>query len=168
VGEESASRPGRYPPPRRNPYPLYRKIVGTQSRSGWRKISSPLGINPLTVRPIVSRYTEWTTLPTWEGEMVGNFVLLLYMFAERKCCYHSVLRSGCVLWHPYRVRAKKFPVVGQCICSGLSLVTCRHWLLPIASFWVFTPVTALFLLPKAPLHFCFLNHSRKNCDPNYI
>ena len=44
-----------------NRYPIYRKLVGPQGRSGQvRKISSPPGFDPRTVNPVASRYTDWT------------------------------------------------------------------------------------------------------------
>jgi hypothetical protein len=46
-------------------YPLYRRLGGSQGRSGRvRKISPPPGFNPRTVQPVVSRYTDWATRPT--------------------------------------------------------------------------------------------------------
>ena len=40
-------------------YPLYRRLDGPQSRSGWvRKISPPPGFDPRTVQPVASRYTD--------------------------------------------------------------------------------------------------------------
>ena len=47
-------------PPGKIPYPLYRKLGGPQSRSGRvRNISPPPGIDPRTVQPVASRYTDW-------------------------------------------------------------------------------------------------------------
>jgi hypothetical protein len=44
-GEGSASRPGRFLPPGKTRYPLYRRLRGPQGRSGQvRKISPPTGI----------------------------------------------------------------------------------------------------------------------------
>jgi hypothetical protein len=45
-------------PPGKTRYQLYKRPGGYQSRSVlvW-KISSPLGFDPWTVRPVVSRYT---------------------------------------------------------------------------------------------------------------
>ena len=41
-------------------YPSYRRLGGSQSRSGQvRKISPPPGIDPWTAQPIASRYTDW-------------------------------------------------------------------------------------------------------------
>ena len=47
-------------PPGKPRYPLYRKLGGLQGRSGWvRKISHPLGLNPLDrPGPVASRYTD--------------------------------------------------------------------------------------------------------------
>jgi hypothetical protein len=40
-------------------YPLYRRLGGSQGRSGWvRKISPPPEFNPRTVQPVASRYTD--------------------------------------------------------------------------------------------------------------
>jgi len=40
-------------------YLLYRRLSGPQDRSGQvQKISSPLGIDPWTVQPTASRYTN--------------------------------------------------------------------------------------------------------------
>ena len=63
-GEGSASRPGRFLPPAKTRYPLYRRLGGPQGWSGQaRKISPPPGFDPLTVQSVVSRYTDRTTRP---------------------------------------------------------------------------------------------------------
>ena len=47
-------------PSGKTPYPLYRRLGGTQGRYGmvW-KISPPPGFDPWTVQPVASRYTDW-------------------------------------------------------------------------------------------------------------
>jgi hypothetical protein len=51
-------------PPGKTCYPLYRRLGGPQSRSGWvRKISPPPGLDPRTVQPVASRYTD-CAIPT--------------------------------------------------------------------------------------------------------
>jgi hypothetical protein len=58
----SASRPGRFLPPGKTRYPLYRRQCGLQSRSRQvRKISPTTGFDPRTVQPVDSRYTDWTS-----------------------------------------------------------------------------------------------------------
>ena len=58
-GEESASLPGRFLPPEKTRYPLYRRLGGPQGQSGQvRKISPPPGFDPRTVQPVASRYTD--------------------------------------------------------------------------------------------------------------
>jgi len=66
-GEGSASRPGRSLPLGETRYPLYRRLGGTQGRSGlvW-KISPPPGFDPRTVQLIASRYADYATRPTTE------------------------------------------------------------------------------------------------------
>ena len=52
--------PGRFLPPGKTRYPLYRRLGGPQGRSGHvRKISPPPGFDPRTVQPVASRYTDW-------------------------------------------------------------------------------------------------------------
>jgi hypothetical protein len=63
--EWSAAHPGRNLPPGKTRYPSYRRLGGSQDRSGLvRKISPPPGFDPRTVRPVVSRYTDSATRPT--------------------------------------------------------------------------------------------------------
>jgi hypothetical protein len=47
-------------PPGKTRYPLYRRLGGSQGRSGrLRKISRPAGFDPRTVQPLASRYTDY-------------------------------------------------------------------------------------------------------------
>jgi len=63
--EGSALRSGQSLPLGKNQYQLYRRLGGPQ---GWskqvRKISPPTGFDPLTIQPVASRYTDYTTRPT--------------------------------------------------------------------------------------------------------
>jgi hypothetical protein len=46
--------------PGKTRYPLYRRMGGPRSRSGYvRKISPPPGFDPRTFQPVASRYTDW-------------------------------------------------------------------------------------------------------------
>ena len=64
-GKGSALRPGRSLSPEKTRYLLYRRLVGSQGRSGqmW-KISPPPGFDPRTVQPVTSLYTDYATRPT--------------------------------------------------------------------------------------------------------
>jgi len=64
-GEEgSASRLGRSLSTGKTRYPLYRRLGGSQGRSGQvRKISPPPGFDPRNVQPVASRYTDYVTRP---------------------------------------------------------------------------------------------------------
>jgi len=53
----SAARPGRTLPPGKTRYPFYRRLGGTQGRSGRAEILVPNGIRSRTIQPVVSRYT---------------------------------------------------------------------------------------------------------------
>jgi hypothetical protein len=47
-------------PPGKTRYPLFRRLVGLQSRSERvGKISPPSGFDPRTVQPVPSRYTDY-------------------------------------------------------------------------------------------------------------
>ena len=68
-GEGSTSRPGCSLLPGKTGYPLYRRLGGSQGRSGqMRKISPPPGFDPRTVQSVASCYTDWDTRPTPSGE----------------------------------------------------------------------------------------------------
>jgi hypothetical protein len=55
-----APRPDRFTPGKETRYSLYRRLGGSQGRSGRvRKISPPPGFDPRTVQPVASRYTDW-------------------------------------------------------------------------------------------------------------
>jgi hypothetical protein len=59
-GEGSASGPGRFLPPGKTRYPLYRRLSGPPGRCGQvREISPSPGFDPRTVQPVASRYTYW-------------------------------------------------------------------------------------------------------------
>ena len=66
--------PGRLSPGKATRYPLYRRLGGSQGRSGQvRKISPPPGFHPRTVQPVASRYTDYA-IP-YEGKIKVNFSL---------------------------------------------------------------------------------------------
>ena len=50
--EWSAARPGRILPPRKTRYPIYMRLGGHQSRSGWVQNLVPTGIRSRTVQPV--------------------------------------------------------------------------------------------------------------------
>jgi len=64
VGDWSAARPGRTLPPGKTRYPLYRRLGGTQGRSGRAENLVPTGIRSRTFQPVVIHYTDWATRPT--------------------------------------------------------------------------------------------------------
>ena len=74
-GEWSAARPGRTLPPGKNRYPFYRRLGGPQGQSGRAENLVPTEIRSRTVRPVVSRYTEWSTRHTiTEQESLFNYL----------------------------------------------------------------------------------------------
>jgi hypothetical protein len=65
-GGWSTPRPGRFTPGK-TPYPLYRRLGETQSRSAQvRKISPPPGFNLRTVQPVVSRLHNKVSFKSFE------------------------------------------------------------------------------------------------------
>ena len=64
--EWSAARPGRILPPGKTRYPFYSSLSGPQGRSGGAENLFLTGIRSQTVQPVVSRYTEWATRPTFK------------------------------------------------------------------------------------------------------
>jgi hypothetical protein len=64
-GWEVSTTPRPLYPPGNIRYPLYRRLGGPQGRSGRvRKIPPQPGIDPRTVQPVASCYTDLATRPT--------------------------------------------------------------------------------------------------------
>jgi hypothetical protein len=62
-GEGSVSHPGRSLPPGKTRYQFYRRLSGSQGRSGQvRKILPPPGFHPRTVQPVPNCYVPTTLL----------------------------------------------------------------------------------------------------------
>jgi hypothetical protein len=60
--------------PRKTRYPFYRRLGGSQGRSGRLKNLVPTGIRYPTVQPVVSRYTDWATWPTnLDVQLINKF-----------------------------------------------------------------------------------------------
>jgi hypothetical protein len=82
--------------PEKTRYPLYRRLGGPQDRSGQvRKISPPPGLDPRTVQPVASRYTDYATRPTDVLKVVvisEVSVECLQMYLNNKCGH----RSNCI------------------------------------------------------------------------
>ena len=64
-GEWSAARPGRTLPPGKTRHPFYRRLGEPQGRTGRAENLVPTGIRSWTVQPLVSRYTDWATRPSY-------------------------------------------------------------------------------------------------------
>jgi len=62
--EWSAARPGRTLPPGKTRYPFYSRLGGPQGPSVRAENLVANRIRSRTVQPLVSRYTDWATLPT--------------------------------------------------------------------------------------------------------
>jgi len=70
--EWSAAHPGRTLPPGKTRYPFYRRLGEPQHRSGRAENLVPSGIRSRTVQPVVSRYTDWATRPTYTTKDKGK------------------------------------------------------------------------------------------------
>ena len=54
-------------PPRKSPYPLYRRPGGTKGQYGRvRKILPPPAFEPQTIQAVASRETDWAIFVPWE------------------------------------------------------------------------------------------------------
>ena len=51
-------------PPKKTRYPFYRRLDGSQGRSGRAENLVPTWIRSRTVQPVASRYTDRATRPT--------------------------------------------------------------------------------------------------------
>jgi hypothetical protein len=109
-GEGSASRPDRSLPLGKTRYSLYRRLGGSQGRSGQvRKISPPLVFDPRTAQPVASRYTDYATRPTNDVQVIlisdGWFALMseravdLVRVVTASACDLCELSSVCIVFH---------------------------------------------------------------------
>ena len=64
-GEWSAARSGRTLPPGKTRYPFYSRLGGPQGRTGRAENLVPTGSRSRTVQPVVRRYIDWATRPTF-------------------------------------------------------------------------------------------------------
>jgi hypothetical protein len=79
-GERSASRPGRFLPPGKTRYPLYRRLGEPQGWSGQvRKILPPPGFDLRTIQPVASHYTDYVTLPKSETKKHLNMCKIIHI-----------------------------------------------------------------------------------------
>ena len=81
-GEWSAARPGRTLPPGKTRYPLYRRLGGSQGRSGQAENLAPAGIWSTDRPGLVGRYTDWATKLKLSPLTVHNPRLLLSVLPD--------------------------------------------------------------------------------------
>jgi hypothetical protein len=80
-------------PPVKTQYPLYRRLGGTQGRSGRvRKISAPPGVDPRTVQPVASCYTDWATWPT-------TVAVWMTLKGSVVTCVPGIISVACIWWY---------------------------------------------------------------------
>jgi len=82
-GEWSAARIGRTLPPGKTRYPFYGRLGEPQDRSGRAENLVPTGIRSRTVQPVVSRYTDWATRPTYIHIYTHIYMCLCLTFSKR-------------------------------------------------------------------------------------
>ena len=112
--------------PGKNRYPFYRRLCGPQGRSGWAENLVPTGIRSRTVQPVVSRYTDWATQPTF---LYITGVNLLHI--QTHCC-----KAKLIPWQklflplfnlmfntPNKLRTETIGI-NVCVCAGICVV---HW-----------------------------------------
>jgi len=76
-GEWSAAHHGRTLPPGKTRYPFYRRLGGPQGLSGLAENLVPTGTRSPTVQPVVSRYTDWATRPTYRSVTVIIIIIII-------------------------------------------------------------------------------------------
>ena len=101
--EWSTSRPGRTLPPGKTRYPFYRRLGGPQGRSGRAENLVRTAIRSRTVQPVVSRYSDWATRPTYtniyiikkhnqfEVSSQRKWILFVYLSGRSKFCLINCL-----------------------------------------------------------------------------
>ena len=83
------------PPGKKTRYPLYRKLGGPKGRSGRvRKISLPLGLDPRTVHPVASSYTDWA----FPARIYSSYVFQIPSALHGKCYVFSFQMPPRATW----------------------------------------------------------------------
>ena len=93
-------------PPGKTQYPLYRRLGGPQSQSGWvQKISPPPEFDPRIIHPLASRYTDCALLAHRTGgagqKIVPRITLTGYVHSFgshmfEHCVHVHIIFTGCV------------------------------------------------------------------------
>jgi len=78
--ELSAACPCRTLPPGKTRYPFYRRLGWPQGWTWRAENLAPTGIRSRTVQPVVSRYTDWATGPTYSG-----YTCIIFFFVLKFC-----------------------------------------------------------------------------------
>ena len=107
---------GRTLPPGKTRYPFYRRLVGSQGRSGRAENLVATGIRSQTVQPVVSRYTEWATRPTFWISTPSQLVHSYQRF-DGLYCFHL---QGLTIQDEYKHLVLKMKAI------RLWLFTTRH------------------------------------------
>ena len=143
--EWSAAHPGCTVPLGRTQYPLYRRLGGPQGRSGWVENLIPLGFDPWTIQPIVSRYTNWATQPTTTNSAFSK----IYMYNNKLTNTHQK-DVKCLQW--LTLEHSKLTIIYISKCRPASWSS-RHgfWLLIMRSQVRFPALPwAFFLVGEDP------------------
>ena len=136
-GEWSAARPGRTLPPGKTLYPFYRRLGVPQGRSGRTENLVLTGIWSRAVQPVASRYTDWTTGPTYIVYCVHNIHFWSYlpqlfleweMFRTKAVqkikthilCSVTFFRKSCRLWD----NVEKYCRAGQATDGNMAHARC--------------------------------------------
>ena len=122
-------------PPGKTWYPLYRRLGGTQGRSGWvQKISPPPGFDPRTVQPVASHYTDWAilalniTIPLYichsifyfnKWKLFPAFCIIIYWVSKKCTVLHITFYA---LYHQHFDYAIYFEVQTFFFFSKLHLI----------------------------------------------
>jgi len=114
-------------------YPLYRRLVGPQGRSGrLRKISPLQGFDPRTVHPVASRYTDcaipahgyrrgtesYICISTGHPCSRATFVCLCISWSEVLC--RCLMQYGSLKSSPQRTEAAV-----RCLSAQCGFATCQ-------------------------------------------
>ena len=125
-GDEcSAARPSRTLPPGKSWYPLYRRLGGPQGRSGQVENLAPPGFDPRTVQSVVSRYTDWATLPIFWCVCVCVYI---YIYI---CCAFVGLDNKLFKMHGTYIKISQYEV--HTILTAISLSQLNIFQLNITS-----------------------------------
>jgi len=126
-GEWSAARSGHTSRPGKTRCTLYRRLGGTQDRSGRAENLVATGIRSRTVQSVVNRYTDWATRP--KKSVITSLFHLYLVLKSRQLSSHlaRLLMTSQAAHTAYISVLRSAILIGMPNHEDVNNTWCRYW-----------------------------------------